>query len=82
MCLKWLIGSEPKRVLHAVTKVGSRYLQLFQSVRRGEPGSLTMMQRYTRSVTFQDSLKFYKVPLGYESVKSEDSLKLYGPIVS
>jgi len=26
--------------------------------------SLEMVQRYTRSVTFQDSLKFYKAPLG------------------
>ena len=26
--------------------------------------SLTMVQRYTRSVNFQDSLKFYKAPLG------------------
>ena len=26
--------------------------------------SLEMVQRYTRSVTFQDSLRFYKVPLG------------------
>ena len=26
--------------------------------------SLEMVQRYTRSVTFQDSLKFYKPPLG------------------
>jgi len=25
--------------------------------------SLEMVQRYTRSVTFQDSLKFYKAPL-------------------
>jgi len=25
--------------------------------------SLEMVQRYTRSVTFNDSLKFYKVPL-------------------
>jgi len=27
--------------------------------------SLEMVQRYTRSVTFQDSLKFYKAPLGH-----------------
>jgi integrase/recombinase XerD len=27
--------------------------------------SLEMVQRYTRSVTFQDSLKFYKAPLDY-----------------
>ena len=26
--------------------------------------SLEMVQRYTRSVSFQDSLKFYKAPLG------------------
>jgi integrase/recombinase XerC len=26
--------------------------------------SLEMVQRYTRSITFQDSLKFYKAPLG------------------
>ena len=26
--------------------------------------SLDMAQRYTRSVTFEDSLKFYKAPLG------------------
>ena len=26
--------------------------------------SLEMVQRYTRSVTFEDSLKFYKAPLG------------------
>ena len=26
--------------------------------------SLEMVQRYTRSLTFQDSLKFYKAPLG------------------
>lgn len=26
--------------------------------------SLEMVQRYTRSVTFNDSLKFYKAPLG------------------
>ena len=26
--------------------------------------SLEMVQRYTRSVTFQDSMKFYKAPLG------------------
>jgi len=26
--------------------------------------SLEMVQRYTRSVTFQDSLKLYKAPLG------------------
>jgi site-specific recombinase XerD len=26
--------------------------------------SLEMVQRYTRSVTFQDSMKFYKEPLG------------------
>ena len=25
--------------------------------------SLEMVQRYTRSVTFEDSLKFYKAPL-------------------
>jgi len=27
--------------------------------------SLEMVQRYTRSVTFQDSLKFYKAPLSW-----------------
>jgi integrase len=27
--------------------------------------SLEMVQRYTRSVTFQDSLKFYKAPLSF-----------------
>jgi site-specific recombinase XerD len=26
--------------------------------------SLEMVQRYTRSISFQDSLKFYKAPLG------------------
>ena len=26
--------------------------------------SLEMVQRYTRSITFQDSMKFYKAPLG------------------
>jgi integrase len=26
--------------------------------------SLEMVQRYTRSITFNDSLKFYKAPLG------------------
>jgi integrase len=26
--------------------------------------SLEMVQRYTRSVTFEDSLRFYKAPLG------------------
>jgi site-specific recombinase XerD len=30
--------------------------------------SLEMVQRYTRSVTFQDSLKFYKAPLSSESL--------------
>ena len=26
--------------------------------------SLEMVQRYTRSISFQDSMKFYKAPLG------------------
>jgi hypothetical protein len=30
----------------------------------GRWGSLEMVQRYTRSATFQGSLKFHKVPLG------------------
>ena len=30
----------------------------------GRWASLEMVQRYTRSVSFQDSLKFYKAPLG------------------
>ncbi len=30
----------------------------------GRWGSLEMVQRYTRSVSFQDSMKFYKAPLG------------------
>jgi len=30
--------------------------------------SLEMVQRYTRSVTFQDSMKFYKAPLS-EGIK-------------
>lgn len=30
----------------------------------GRCKSLEMGQRYTRSVTFEDSLKFYKPPLG------------------
>lgn len=47
---------------------------------KGKPGNGTKI--CTRSITLQDSLKFYKAPLGYESVKSEDSLKLYEPIVS
>jgi hypothetical protein len=28
--------------------------------------SLEMVQRYTRSVTFEDSLKFYKAPLSQD----------------
>ncbi|MEE8619349.1 MAG: site-specific integrase [Dehalococcoidales bacterium] len=31
---------------------------------RGRWESLEMVQRYTRSVSFHDSLKFYKAPLG------------------
>jgi hypothetical protein len=30
----------------------------------GRWGSLEMVQRYTRSVTFEDSLKFYKALVG------------------
>ena len=33
-----------------------------------DPGrweSLEVVQRYTRSVSFHDNLKFYKVPLSY-----------------
>jgi hypothetical protein len=33
-------------------------------MRLGGCESLNMVLRYTRSVTFQDSLKFYKSPLG------------------
>ena len=39
--------------------------------------SLEMVQRCTRSVTFQDSLKFYKAPLG-----SIDNPKLWSASVS
>ncbi len=35
----------------------------------GRCKSLEMGQRYTRSVTFEDSLKFYKAPLGQNSVE-------------
>jgi len=37
--------------------------------------SLEIVQRYTRSVTFQDSMKFYKAPLGENHKNSLDASK-------
>ena len=34
--------------------------------------SLEMVQRYTRSVTFEDSLRFYKPPLGLKAIVLEE----------
>jgi len=41
---------------------------------RGE--SLEMVQRYTRSVTFQDSLKLYRAPIIYPRGTKNRVLKL------
>jgi len=45
------------------TSGGIQIIMTIKDLGRWE--SLEMVQRYTRSVTFEDSLKFYKAPLGY-----------------
>jgi integrase len=46
------------------TILAKRGVDSLHIMRLGRWESLEMVQRYTRSVTFHDSLKFYKAPLG------------------
>jgi len=62
-------GQEPFRRISTQEISGNDITNVYQLSKvtiedLGRWQSLEMVQRYTRSVTFEDSLKFYKAPLG------------------